>query len=325
MNPAPAPELSIIIVNWNSAPYLRECLTSVRRSTGGLRLEIIVVDSHSSEPGVDQVKEEFPEILLIKSEINLGFAGANNLGFERSSSPYLLFLNPDTNVPGPALQTMLAQLKSLPEAGIVGCKLLNTDGSIQLSCIQKFPTILNQVADIQYLQLRWPHCRLWTLDPLFAENPRPVPVEVISGACMMMERKVFQEVGKFSEEYFMYAEDLDLCHKVVHAGFVNYFVGEATVIHHGGKSSGRRDVSEWATRMKFRAILQFCKKTRGPFYSWMFRLAMGGVAISRLLLLAIASPFLGAEPLAAVSSKWRAILKWAAGMDRLPLKTAANT
>src|SRR5579872_7241306 len=214
-------ELSIICVNWNSVDYLRECIASVYEFTRDISFEIIVVDNASSQEGVDALKEKFPEVTLIKSAKNLGFAGANNLGFRRSSGAYVLLLNPDTKLISPAINVMLEHMKSLTDAGIVGCKLLNTDLSVQLTAIQKFPTILNQVFDLEYLQLRWPRCPLWEIAPLFSTSVKVIKVEVISGACMLLRRQVFQQVGMFSEEYFMYAEDIDLNYKVKSAGFTN--------------------------------------------------------------------------------------------------------
>lgn len=255
----------------------------------------------------------------------MGFAGANNLGFSHSSGEYVLFLNPDTRILGSAIQTMLLHARELSRVGIVGCKLLNTDGSIQTSCIQKFPTILNQVLDVEFLQLRWPRLSLWGIAPLFADKPAPAKVEVISGACMLVNRGVFQRVGGFSEDYFMYAEDLDLCYKVVKANFVNYYVGDAEVIHHGGKSSGQREVNEWATQMKFRSILRFCEKTRGSLYSGFFRLSLAAVAFCRLVLIAVAFPFGKAKTLELVFSKWRAVLRIAIGLDNPVLKTTVNS
>lgn len=318
-------EISIVIVNWNAADYLRDCITSIYEHTRDTLLEIIVVDNASSQPGVDDLKEAFPEITLIKSPENLGFARANNLAFKHSSGSCVLFLNPDTRLVGPAIQIMLAHLRSLPQAGIVGCRLLNSDLSLQTSCIQKFPTILNQAADIEYLRLRWPGCPLWAIGPLFSQSPQPTKVEVISGACMMTKREVLEAVGLFSEGYFMYAEDLDLCYKVKRAGFDNYYLGDAVVIHHGGKSTGQRAVNDWATRMKFKAILQFCRKTRGPLYAGIFRVAIGMVAASRLLLIALAFPFVSDKAFRPVFSKWRAILKWAAGFEAQSREVASNS
>jgi GT2 family glycosyltransferase len=301
--------------------YLRECLSSIFANCENLRFEVIVVDNASPQRDIDHLPEEFPSVLLVSSAKNRGFAHANNEGFRHSSGAFLLFLNPDTQILGSAIQKILSNLKTLPNAGAVGCKLLNTDGSIQTSCIQKFPTILNQALDIEALQLRWPHLSLWGISPLFEERPEPAAVEVISGACMLIPRQVFERVGGFSEDYFMYAEDLDICYKIRKAGFTNYYIGGAQVIHHGGKSSAQREVNQWATQMKFRAILRFCEKTRGALYSQLFRISLAMVACLRLLLIAIAIPFGNAKALKSIFAKWRAVLRTAMGIDHPLLKT----
>src|ERR1019366_1850950 len=251
-------DLSVIFVNWNSADYLRDAVASVRQHTSGISYEIIVVDNASPRgAGESEILErQLSDVTLIKSAQNLGFAGANNLGFRQSSGRNILFLNPDTKLTSPAIRQMLLRLDTLPNAGIVGCKLLNGDLSLQTSCVQTFPTILNQVLDTDYLRLRWPNCRLWGTASLFSQSPDPAEVEVISGACLMIKREVFERVGCFTEDYFMYAEDLDLCYKVHRAGFRNYYVKEASLIHYGGKSSSPLP----ATRMKWKAIPRFCDK-----------------------------------------------------------------
>src|SRR5450755_3647080 len=184
-------DLSIIIVNWNSADFLSECVASIQKHMQSVTYEIIVVDNASAKEDVDKLRQHLPDISLIASQENRGFAGANNLGFRHSSGEYVLFLNPDTKLVGPAIDIMVERMKLLPDAGIVGCRLLNRDLSVQLTSIQKFPTILNQVLDLQYLQLRWPHCPLWEMAPLFSDEAKLVKVEMISGACMLLRREVF--------------------------------------------------------------------------------------------------------------------------------------
>lgn len=301
-------DVSIIYVNWNSADYIRESIRSVYEHTRGIRFEIIVVDNASPARNVDMLKEQFPEITLIKSEKNLGFAGANNLGYKSSSGENILFLNPDTKLVSPAIDVMARQLNSLPDAGIIGCKLLNSDLSVQTSCIQTFPTILNQVLDIDYLRRRWPKNSLWGIGPLYSDSVEPAKVEVVSGACLMIKRVVFEKVSWFSEDYFMYAEDLDLCYKVVQAGFTNYYVGEGMIVHYGGKSSEPQS----ATMMKWRAIPRFCDKNRGRFYGSIFRIVMALTAMGRLAVIKTASAFgnrfASQKDLNSAFAKWRTIL-----------------
>lgn len=305
-------ELSIICVNWNSAEVLGDCIDSIYEQTSGTLFEIIVVDNASTVPGIDALRSRYPGITILKSDKNLGFAGANNLGFANSTGEFLLFLNPDTKLLGPAINVMLARYKSLTNPGILGCKLLNSDLSVQLSSIQKFPTITNQVLDLEYLQLRWPRCRLWELEPLFSDAPQVVGVDAISGACMLVRREVFLNVGRFSEDYFMYGEDIDLNYKVKSAGYQNFYVGETSIIHYGGRSSSQQKVSHWNTIMKCRAMRRYFRKTRGRTAEWLYRSAMSGAALCRLAVLAIAYPLgnlvTDRASLQLASKKWRAVL-----------------
>jgi GT2 family glycosyltransferase len=309
-------DLSIIIVNWNSLEYLGPCLRSIYTQVHGLSFEVIVVDNASSKGDLDALKPEFPDTLMIKSLVNLGFAGANNLGFKRASGEYVLLLNPDTEILGDAIQALLREAKIRPRAGIVGGKLLNTDLSVQLQSIQKFPTILNQVLDAEYLLLRWPHCPLWDIAPLF-QDVDVIPVEVIPGACMLIKRSVFEEVGMFSEDYFMYAEDLDLNFKLKQAGYTNYYAGQARIIHHGGRSSSQQKVSQWAIIMKHQAMLKYYRKNRGPAYKSLYRTAIGLTAATRLVILTMLYPLGNAvwdrNSLRDAKVKWKAILNWALG------------
>jgi len=310
-------DVSIVIVNWNSEDFLRECLRSIRAQARKLAIEIIVVDNASPAAGIDEVKLQFPELVAVKSETNLGFSRANNLGFRHASGKYLLFLNPDTSLVNPAIDILFEQAETLPDAGILGGKLLNTDLSVQTSCIQAFPTILNQILDVEFLRLRWPGSRLWKIGPLFSETKSPARVDMISGAALMIRRDVFEQVGLFSEDYFMYAEDLDLCYKVDRAGFHNYYVGEAVIVHHGGTSSGKRVINHWATITKFRSLSQFWTKTKGTFYGGVYRMVIGIVALVRMMILGVVFPFgsLFRKNPGGSFSKWLAVFRWAAGLE----------
>lgn len=319
-------DLSIIYVNWNSLNYLRQSIASVYQHTYDSSFEIIVVDNASAQPGVDSLCQLFPEVTIIQSDRNLGFARANNLGFRHSSGEYVLFLNPDTTLVKPSIDRLLARYKILLNVGILGCKLLNTDLSVQLSSIEVFPTILNQALDSEYFRLRWPACPLWKIEPLFSESEVPVQVDVVSGACMLLRRKIFEQVGYFSEEYFMYGEDLDLNYKVNRAGFHNYYIGDTAIIHHGGKSSAGQPESQWSTIMKYRAMVQLFRKTRGEVYAGGYRVAMGSVAISRLILLALMLPFESRGPhhesLKQSLEKWKTVLRVSAGWSVAPIANA---
>lgn len=303
------PDLSIIIVNWNSTTWALESIASIYECTHGIVFEIIVVDNASPNNDVDCLSQMFQKVIVVKSNSNIGFSGANNLGFRHSTGRHILFLNPDTVVHDGAIAQMLSVLGGSSAAGIVGCRLLNADLTAQTSCIQAFPTILNQMLDAEPLRARWPHSRLWGMAPLFSAHLQPSKVEAISGACMMLKREVFGAIGMFSEDYFMYAEDVDLCYKAVRAGYTNWYIPDATVIHYGGQSS----IPERATIMKWQSILLYVRKNRGLFYSLLFRTTMTFTAAARLLIIAALSVLnktIGpTESGYSTAAKWKAILR----------------
>jgi N-acetylglucosaminyl-diphospho-decaprenol L-rhamnosyltransferase len=302
-------QLSIIFVNWNSSKYLQQCVASIYEHTRDVRFELIVVDNASPDEDADILTQQFKDLKLIKNPENIGFGRANNLGFKHSTGMYVLFLNPDTKLISPAIKVMLTQLEILEDVGILGCRLLNSDLSVQSSCIQRFPTILNQALNTDFLRQRLPQSRLWGTSPLLSNRGAPAKVEVISGACMMIKRDVFERIGMFSEEYFMYAEDLDLCRKATRTGYDNYFIGEAMIIHHGGKSS----TPQSAIVMKWHSMLRYFVKNHGYNYALLFRGVMSVVALCRLGLIALgaAGRYTAGNNQAAYSTsrKWRAILK----------------
>jgi GT2 family glycosyltransferase len=307
--------LSIIIVNWNSQEHLKKCVASILEHTRRISFEIIVIDSASFDGCDRMLHEHFPQVRFVQSRTNLGFAGANNRAFGISHGKYVLFLNPDTELVGPAIETLYAAAESLPHAGVIGCRLLNADRTLQSSCVQSIPTIPNQLLDSEWLRARWPKSPLWGMAALFEADGHPHPVEAISGACLMVKRQVFETVGCFSEDYFMYAEDMDLSFKVREAGYINYYVPGATVIHYGGGSS-EQVVSAFAAVMIPEAISRFLCKTRGRLYSRGYRVAMGMSAAGRLMLLAAARA--GGRREAGMEGsirKWLAVLRWSVNRD----------
>src|SRR5581483_3230664 len=169
-------DLSIIIVNWNSKDYLLKAIASVEAETKGMAFEIVVIDGGSFDGCDEMMRRYHPHILFIQSDKNLGFAKANNEAFKRSRGRTLLFLNPDTEVQGRAIERLYEQLDVLPDAGVVGPKLLNTDRSIQESCIRAFPTIWNQLLESDLLRRLFPRAGLWGMKPLLEANERETRV-----------------------------------------------------------------------------------------------------------------------------------------------------
>jgi len=311
--------LSIIIVNWNSTNYLRHCLASIYRETKGIGVEIIVVDNASSDDScAELIRDEFPNAVLHCSDQNLGFARGSNLGYGLSSGEVLLFLNPDTEIQSDVLTRMVKELESTSGVGAIGCRLLNSDGSLQTSCIQSYPTILNQLLDSEFLRNKFPRSRLWGMRPFFARVVNPARVDVISGACLMVKREVFAQVGKFDDSYFMYVEDVDLCRRIALNGNAIYYMNDCEVIHHGGKSSAVQG-KHFANLRQHKAIIQFFAATRGGWYSFLYRVGVAFAAAIRLMIIVSLLPF---RSFACTTSnwqfsleKWSCIFRWAIGLE----------
>jgi GT2 family glycosyltransferase len=310
-------DLSIVIVNWRSVEFLRACLASVERETTTVNYEVIVVDNASGDGCSEMLAAEFPKVVFVQSEVNLGFSGANNLGVRYARGRVLLFLNPDTEILDGAIDVLYREVANLSAAGVAGCRLLNSDGTVQTSAIQSFPTILNQLLNAELLRRCFPNSALWGNAALFQTGPRPVIVDSVSGACMMVRRDVFDRVGGFSSDYFMYAEDSDLCFKTRAAGHPNYYVGSARIVHHGGGSS-QRAASDFSHVMMRESIARFLCKFRGRAYGAAYRLTLSAAALLRLVVLALTFPVWlvqkGVSGWALACRKWLAIFRWGIGL-----------
>ena len=307
------PEVSILVVNWNSAGHVRKCLQSVFQQTRALRLEIVVVDSGSYDGCGEMLSREFPAVKFIQSRENVGFARANNLGAGAARAARLLLLNPDTELKEDSIGLMVRRLETLPGAGALGCRLVNGDGSLQTSCVQAFPTVWNQLLDCEFLRRRFPGWSLWGTAPL--HGTQPARAEVVSGACILVKREVFEQIGGFSECYFMYGEDLDLCFKIKQAGHGVYHTPETAIIHYGGGST-RQSASDFASVMTRESVYRFLRRHRGPASAMGYRLAMAGASVARMVLL-LPMLLVARQSRRCTWEKWLAILRWSLGFKRM--------
>lgn len=319
-------ELSIIIVNYKTRHYLDPCLESIRTCPPLVSYEVIVIDNASYDGSKEMIEAKFPGTIYIQSDANLGFARANNLAGKTAAGRAFLFLNPDTVIMGSALETLYAALQTADNAGSAGPILLNSDMTLQTSCIQSFPTIVNQVADSEYLRRAFPGSNMWGFSNAIKPEQLPSEVDVISGACLMVKREVFEAVGGFSEDYFMYYEDTDLCYKTRHHGWKNIFVPQAKVVHHGGGSA--KVSSTFSDVMMAESMWRFFNKTRGRLYGFASRCAFAAGALARIAMLSLAWLARGKgdqrKLLSKSLEKWRALLRWSFGMERWVLRYYSN-
>ena len=311
-------DLSIIIVNWNTAACVRQCLHSLFAHCRLDDVEIVVVDSGSFDGCDRMLAREFPGVRFVQSRENVGFARANNLGVRSALGEAFLFLNPDTVLHEDTPAQLLHCLDTLPRAGAVGCRLLNADGSVQTSALQAFPTVLNQVLDAHWLRERFPESPLWGMAPLYRRGSAPSEAAALSGACLAVTRQAFAAVGGFSECYFMYGEDLDLCRKLHDAGWKVYYTPETSLVHLGGGSS-RQAPGDFSIVMMRISVHRFIRLHQGRAAAAGYRVAMGVSAILRLLLIGPARLFGDRVVRHGADSwrKWRAILGWSAGLRML--------
>lgn len=317
--------LSILIVNWNSKNFVKECLASLRRACSGLHVQIIVVDGGSFDGCAEMLAESYPEVLFLQAGQNIGFGASNNLGATKATGDALLLLNPDTEVHESALTVLLEELERLPDPGVLCPKLLNTDGSLQTSCVRALPTPLNRALDSELFRRLMPNSRLWGVAEAF-RAVNSVEVEAVSGACMLMHTSVFRRVGGFSPQFFMYGEDLDLCAKVRRIGLRNFHVPNALVTHHGKGSSGTQ-VSQFATVMMRQGGEIYMLLNHGRLTAISYRLLQALSALVRLVIALGASVAVrGARRASALASakKWWFVFKWAVGASSIQPPVVAN-
>ena len=313
----PPIDVSVIVINYNSVQFTRECLHSVYAGAAASALEVIVVDNASGDGCGEMIATEFPDVHFIQSVRNIGFAGANNLGITLASGKHILFLNPDTEIKDSAIDRLLAALATVPDAGMVGAHLLNSDLSTQTTSISSFPSIVNQTLGTEYLRQRFPQAKLWGMKALFEDHRNPVLVEAVSGACIMAKREVIERVQGFATDYFMYGEDLDLCWRVRKAGWGIYYVPDAVIVHYGGQSTTSRGERDYAALMIKESMAKFMRLHKGRPYAAAFKLTTCLAAALRLLLLVCQLPVVlwnsRRQVVLRAMGKWARIMGWSLG------------
>jgi len=229
-------DLSIIIVNWNVKDLLRDCLASIQNNQENIELEVIVVDSASSDDSTEMVEKEFPWARLIKSDQNLGYPRGNNVGILASCGRNILILNPDTVILDDALAVMSDYLDNHIDVGALGPQLLNADGSIQ-SSRRRFPSLMTGLLESTWLEDVAPQRIMRSYYAKDMPDDQENDVDWVTGACLMVPRRIIDQVGLFDEGYFMYSEELDWCRRISEAGWRIVYLPQAKIIHHVGKSS----------------------------------------------------------------------------------------
>jgi len=312
-------DLSIIIVSWNTQDLLQKCLRSIQRSGANLRLQTIVVDNNSSDGSREMVTRVFPEVRLMNSGGNLGFARANNRGLAYAEAPLVLFLNPDTEVTAHALETMVKALQGRPEVGALSCKLLDGDGRVQELGLQWFPSPATELLRFLFVSQRTYRRLPWVFpyhDPAVSGV-----VKKLYGACLMVRRSVLRQVGSFDERFFMYCEDVDLCRRIREAGWKLYYLSTVDVLHWGGGASANAP-GRFSVLMMCESFSILMRKYYGAPGASVYRFVAFLGAQARLAAVVVLSALgrLRKSPAMALPAgtarRYVTIVKWTLGLER---------
>jgi len=248
------PEVSIVIVNWNTEHLLRNCLNSVFAMMT-LNFEVIVIDNGSTDKSVYMCRHLFPQVKLIQNKMNLGFSKACNQGIQLSRANYVLLLNSDTIMTPLSVEIMVRLMRKDPSIGVVGCRLIKTDGSYQPSCMN-FPTIIRVLIERLLLY------KLLSKFPRQAKEPpyifKAVECDWVVGACMLIRKKALKTAGIFDTSILMYGEEMELCYRIKSAKWKILFEPRVSIFHVESGSWNEKRYSP--TFLKMNGMLLFFKK-----------------------------------------------------------------
>lgn len=279
-------DLSVVIVSYNVKDYLRGALLSVIRASQALAHEIIVVDNNSSDGSVSMISGEFPEVRLIVSENNEGFAAACNRGIKASKGDYILILNPDTIVSNDALVNALSFMRSHPEAGAAGARMTDEKGNFLPESKRGFPSPLTSFFRLSGLGRVFKRSAF--LNSYYLGNKPDNQIckaDILTGAFMFVNRRALDAAGLFDTSFFMYGEDIDLSWRIRKAGFINYYLPASRITHFKGRSAPANDperIRHFYGAMNIFAVKHLHRRWHMPVRTAVFCLTACALLTARL-------------------------------------------
>ena len=279
-------ELSVVIVNYNGGAMILSCIESIIRETRLSDYQIIVVDNDSSDESIDKICQKYPEVLIIENNANLGFAAANNVGFRQAAnSEYILVLNPDTKIINGAIDSALSYIKVHEEVGVLGCKVLFDDGKRQSTLI-RFPSIIDTLINIFIPNKLMRKSKLLGRSRYVGLDEDEIQdVDVVAGCFMLLPIEVINDVGGMDDDFFMFGEEIEWCHRIIKSGRKVRYFPDCTIIHHGGGCS--ESLSYRKVLLIAKGQLMVLKKTKGSLTAYITNIIMLLRDIPRALLWAI--------------------------------------
>ncbi|MCR5313957.1 MAG: glycosyltransferase family 2 protein [Bacteroidaceae bacterium] len=230
-------KITIVIVNYNVKHYVEQCLLSVERALNGISGEVYVVDNKSTDGSVEYLRGRFPWVFFIQNDFNAGFSKANNQALRMARGEYLMLLNPDTIVGENVLRQCIEFMDSHDDCGGLGLRMLRQDGSFAPESRRGVPTPWTSFCKMVGLCSLFPQSRIFGRYYMqYLPLDEASPIEIISGACMLMRKTTTDICGLLDETFFMYGEDIDLSYRILQAGFKNYYI-PSTILHYKGEST----------------------------------------------------------------------------------------
>jgi GT2 family glycosyltransferase len=273
-------DVSVIIVNYNVKALLEQTLLSVYKAVQSLNAEVIVVDNQSADDSCLMVKEKFPSAILIENKENLGFSKANNQGIRIAKGRHILLLNPDTVISEDTLTKTVAFLDNTPKAGALGVRMIDGRGDFLPESKRGLPTPAVAFYKMSGLARLFPKSRTFGAYHLsYLSEDEVHKVDILSGAFMMIRKKVLDEVGLLDESFFMYGEDIDLSYRIVKAGYDNYYFPETTIIHYKGESTKKHSINY--VKIFYLAMAKFAKKHFSRQQGWWFTVCINMAIYAR--------------------------------------------
>jgi hypothetical protein len=282
-------DASIIVVSFNTRELLRECLESVVRESSNLSVEILVVDNNSWDGSAQMVADEFPQIRLLRSEINLGFGSANNLALTHARGRYFVLLNSDAFFQLNALELAIRHMDETPECGLAGGRLIGRDGSWQPSA-RSFHTIIDDLIVKTGLANKFPKSKFFGhFDRTWADPHQAAKVDWVPGAFSIIRPAAVEKTGLFDPAFFLYYEEVDLCRRIKQAGYTIWYWPDIVVVHIGGESSRQLTTLEISSRSsqvemwRMRSTLLYYRKYHGPqaFIAKWLEIVMYRITVAR--------------------------------------------
>ena len=267
-----SPQVSIVVVSYNTRTLLLECLASAASSAEGATIELVVVDNASTDGSFEAAREHFPQALMIRNVSNVGFGAACNQAIKATTAPFILLLNSDARLTPESFSALYDVVRSNTACGAAGCRMVNAQGEATVNA-RNFLTPLNQAIELLGLAKRFRSRWLSRTHHLRLDrNKTDCGVDWIDGACLILRRAALDEIGLFDERFFMYSEDEDLCMRLKSRGWQVCFSARGTAIHHGGRSSAE-DRLEMLCRF-YSSQMLFLSIRRGRASVALYKIAM---------------------------------------------------